>query len=126
MTIKIKVTKDVLRRSANCKAIDPYNCAIANAVREFFPGAAVVPGTIYPFCIGPTGETMDTHTIIGLPEAANDLIYQFDACHDPVKRANLPELIFEIHLTDQIINRIGISQAYKVLSESKTLELVSI
>jgi hypothetical protein len=136
MKIKIKVTKQVLADSMFCTWGVISNCMIARAVREIFPDAVVGSQTDYPehpeWVILPFG----VHTIvkgiqrpklffIELPHSAIEAIGHFDKA-TPDERINLPEFSFEVELSNDVINAINIGQAYKVLSESKTLELVSI
>lgn len=94
------------------------NCAIALAVRDIFPKAEVFASEIIPFGMGPE---------ICLPDIASDFIKEFDNFkNDPKARLLMPEISFEIDVPMKVIEKIGIREAYKVLSESRTLELVKI
>lgn len=125
MKILIKVTKDVLRRSYKCGIqpdgrcdIDSQGCAIAVAIQEFFPKAMVTPW-FFTYYNGIQGYQIE------LPDEATQLIYSFDSLRGtPEKRLDLPEVSFEITVPPQVIESIGIGQVYKILSESRTLELV--
>lgn len=120
MKILIKVTKDVLRRSAGCtagKTIISQNCAVALALRDLFPQAQVG----YPdmcFYFGQREEYILNSDVLMF-------IHRFDKA-SPEERLLFPEFSFEIEVPSAVIDKIGIGQAYKVLSESKTLELVHI
>lgn len=117
MKLKIKVTKEVLRKSMFCgtamaeSASISDNCAIALAVRDIFPFAQVTPWSIKTNCRLPA--------IISLPENAKEFIYEFDEL-SPAKRLLLPELEFEIDLPQEVIDAINIDDIVK----SETLELV--
>lgn len=126
MKILIKVTKDILQRSMMC-GVDSIakncaiNCAIAVAVREIFPQASVGLNTIAPIS---KEEGLER---ISLPITAVSFISTFDSLyHTPAKRLELPEFSFEIDVPYSILEKVGISEVYKILSESKTLECVSI
>ena len=134
MKIKIRVTKEILQKSMYCgidhkKEIVAANCAIANAAQEFFPGCLVsymmdnraTPAIYhYPDNGGPSIE-------IPLPFEAKSFMMDFDSlAFDPVLRLDLREQSFEVDVPNSIIDEIGIGEAYRILSESKTLELVSI
>jgi hypothetical protein len=127
MKILIKVTKDVLRRSILCGTSLDFcpngageNCAIALAIRDLFPSYYVGTYQIYR-----THKTEYEDTICQLPAEASEFIKAFDKLSDdPNKRLSLPEFSFEIDVPMSEIERIGISEAYRILSESKTLELV--
>jgi hypothetical protein len=124
MKIKIKVTKDVLKRSQFCgrgTAVST-NCAIAVASQEFFPGCAVTYDTM--------GEPIIRYLLVNvgwigilLPPIAERFMKTFDESH-PKQRITMPESAFEIEVPEEVIQSIGISEAYRILSESKTLELV--
>jgi hypothetical protein len=120
MKIKIKVTHEILKRSMMCgtnNAIIAKNCAIALAVREILPKAAVTTQYIF------TNETLEY--VIPLPAVAQIFIGKFDRLKStPEKRLLMPELEFEVTLNEDVLNSINIEQAIKAIQESKTLELV--
>lgn len=123
MKIKIKVTKDVLRRSMMCGVnggLISKNCGIAVAVQEIFPNCQVT----YDGDFGHLPVIyLGWERKIKLPKEAEDFMKAFDKLEEtPSERLNLPEISFDIDVPDNIIQSIGISQVYKVLSESKTLE----
>lgn len=115
MKIKIKVTKEILKRSVQC---DGMKCAFALAVREFFPNAIVGLWELFPF-----GEHTTNEEQVLLPRSMQDFISVHDSIAD---KTVLNESTFELDLPQSVIDRIGISEVYKILSESKTLELVQI
>lgn len=128
MTIKIKVTKDILERSKMCNYKAASNCAIALAVRDLFPKALVRTRSVN--LLGYLGVN-DEFVIVPqpdksiLPFKALDFILDFDCLSDnPELRVKLEPIEFELEIPDYVIEQIGISQCYKVLSESKTLEMV--
>lgn len=93
------------------------NCAFAVALREFFPDVRVYVPRIQAF-----GPFDYEHTI----EMTADIAW-FIRCFDvasPAQRLNMREESFIVDVPDSIIEKIGISQVYKILSESKTLEYV--
>jgi len=113
MKILIKVTKEVLKRSMFCSGTSiNENCAIALAVRDLFPRATV--GASF---INSLAEQIE------LPDSAIRFIYKFDS-KTPDQRLQMHPLSFEVDVPDSVINEVGISEAYRILSESKTLELV--
>jgi hypothetical protein len=109
MKMLIKVTKDVLRNTCLCKSNPSENCAIAYAI--------VRVSYI---------EFYEDTSISALPIEAGTFILIFDelSC-SPKDRMEMPEIQFEIDVPNSVIERIGLSQIYKVLSESKTLEHVN-
>jgi hypothetical protein len=128
MKVLIKITRDILERSAKCREHYPRNCAIALAMRELFPNCCVGAFQIRFYDstynnrsmvvgVGPVGYA-------NLPDLAIKFIRAFDSA--PVGyRAQLPEFSFEVDIPNEVIDSIGIGQVYKVLSESKTLEHVN-
>lgn len=61
-----------------------------------------------------------------LPGALMAVLDTFDELiTTPAKRLNLPPVQFEVEVPDSVIQKIGITQAYKVLSESKHLHYVN-
>ena len=118
MKILIKITKEVIERAMWCGTDgNPLstNCAIALAVIDLFPDAAIG-------C--PSFSLIDGHNST-LPNIALDFIAQFDALSEtPEERLKLSPIEFEIEVPNEVIESIGINQVYKVLSESKSLEMV--
>lgn len=132
MKILIKVTKEVLKRSAGCGRSSlsniGSNCAVALAVVDIFPNAWVSHAFIHLHNVNyPTFnyvcDNEATHSI-PLPRFVSQFISDFDSL-DYNNRINLPEISFEIEVPQSVIDKIGISEAYRILSESKTLELVA-
>ena len=138
MKIQINITKEVLERSSMCGRNGEQinsNCAIALAVREIMPQAHVTGWFIVP-----TDELYNEfdkkyttsmrcvqgdERVINLPETAMNFISKFD-CKSPEFRVQMDEISFEIDVPNEVIDMIGLSEVYRVLSESKTLELVKI
>ena len=121
MRIKIKVTKDILKRSARCDAggaFKGFSCAVALAIIELFPLASI--GQEYIWFV-----RNDNSTLEYLPHEAVLFIKRFDASSFE-ERINMPECSFDLNIPPHVISSIEISEVYRVLSESKTLELVSI
>lgn len=138
MKITVRVTKEILHKSAMC-GYEPgehvvYNCAIALAVREIFPYSRACYGTIVVYDnIGPINQwhlilndsANDHKTPVGgyfIKHKADDFIKSFDRATRE-ERINMEEFSFEIDVLSEVIDQIGISQVYKILSESRTLEL---
>jgi hypothetical protein len=141
MKIKIHVTKDVLRRSALCGMGEGSvieNCMVACAVRDIFPNAVVGKqyelDDVATWNISPFGVVSDDDaffqsvvrsTFIPIPKAVVPKIQHFDSLrYDPSARLDIEEFSFEVTVPTEVIDKIGISSAYKILSESKTLELI--
>lgn len=110
--LKIKVTRDIYERSANCPAnIRSSGCAIAEAVREVFPDATVGRHTML--------FDRFTQSFANLPAKARKMTFLFDQSTSE-QRALLPEFEFEIDVPDEVINKIDISD----IEKCSTLELV--
>ena len=150
MKILIKVTKEILAKSAMCgkdglvfnkpAQYTRKNCAIALAVREIASNAQVSNDTIdWKGEVFDQMEVMYTKSIdwmeraaiidnvvrktIKLPIEAKKFIKQFDnSSYD--QRKKMQPIEFEVEFPESLIQEIGIKDVYKVLSESKTLELV--
>lgn len=146
MKVLIKVTKEILERSKMCtsKIVEGvgFNCAISLAIREIFPNAWV-GGDINLINMDYFNENLpklkmsqsfdefmllllleESRTcIIKLPIEAQDFIEDFDN-NSAQRRVEMEPISFEINVPDEIIEEIGINEVYKVLSESKTLEMV--
>ena len=115
MILKIKVTKDILRKAMWCgtgnnQAVST-SCAIALAIRDIFPDAQVSRHITTWTC---------KNDIVYIPQSAKDFIQDFDNS-TPEERLLLPEFEFEVELSNDIINSINISDIHK----SATLEVVS-
>lgn len=122
MKIMIHVTKEIIAKSRFCELYDaPKNCAISFAVAELFPYAKTFSKRVCLLC---SGRRPTTDYFVGLPEIAQRFIVKFDTTSPP-ERLRMDPVQFEIHVPDFIIDEIGISQVYKILSESKTLTHVN-
>lgn len=127
MKILIKVTKEILFASRGCQR-RTMDCVIARACREIFPRASVLGHTLFIDKIE-CGEEMylrTKHEFIELPETAYQLITAFDRAETNEQIMQLPLIQFEIEVPSSVIDKIEIQEAYRILSESKTLELVKI
>jgi hypothetical protein len=142
--IKIKVTKDILARSANCvsEIEGGANCALALAIRDIFPDANVQYGVIIPnqqdfakACLeinGKEGLGMCNSEIIKreLGFKTSGVIMTFMMYFDtstPEQREMMKEEEFKLELPDWAVSKIGngeIEEAKKIISSSKTLEFV--
>lgn len=123
--LKIKVTKEILEKSAFCGYEGPIdedtmgtNCAIALAVRDIFPQAWVAPHIICPF--GIKGLTHRDDII--LPQEAQNFIDVFDG-YTPELRIQMSELEFEVEIPDTVIEQINISEVTSLLQNHPTLKL---
>jgi hypothetical protein len=126
MKILVKVTQEVLAITSNCMRLPDVtvgsqcetirkNCAIAYAVRKLIPDAEVEETRIH---IG-NAEV----TFCELPPIATRFINEFDN-KSPAERVVMFPIAFEIDVPAWYTDMIGISEAYRILSESKTLELI--
>jgi len=139
MNIKIKVTKEILRRSMDCDKDMTSNCAIAMAVIDIMPTAEVctaldadenrlpieVSGhSDYVICLIKSEKPL-LFVRTDLPQEACDFIDTFDDL-SPRERLKMPELEFEVELTDEMIDvlPINIDEAISIIQNSETLELV--
>lgn len=135
MKITVKVTKDVQRRAMYCDRMSgdiKSTCEVAIAIRELFPNAQV-----FAKALSFTGAGVNEYDskmiwltteelpkgMVRVPKKVTTRINQFDE-NTPIQRLLMPEFSFEIDVPNEVIDQIGIGQCYKVLSESKTLELV--
>ncbi|MDW0189351.1 MAG: hypothetical protein QOA70_06840 [Nitrososphaeraceae archaeon] len=131
MKILVKVTRDVLERSKMC-GIDkdewimiPYNCAVSLAIIELFPSACTE--TLYCYLLGENDSSTNNENsmdAVVLPSYVSDFIVEFDGL-TPDERVLMSPFSFEIEVPEYVIQKIGIGQIYKVLSESSTLEHVN-
>lgn len=135
--LKIKVTKDILKKSAHCGIYEDerdavgHNCAIALAVREIFPHAWVCRTEIAVYraeedildlmrgfkCVAPIAK-------IYLPINAQWFIMNFDMLEgQPSERLLMEELEFEVEIPDVLLETINIDELREILKNSSTLEL---
>lgn len=136
MKILIKVTKEIIEKTEMC-GYEPHirrlsagerakhqvtHCQIAEAIREIFPYAKVSIMFITVDGRLPFGG----HNLIELPPFATRQIRQFDESI-PLSRSLMEPYSFTIDVNpDYFIKNVGLGEVYKILSESKTLELVII
>lgn len=119
MKLKIKVTKEILKKSMFCRddSLIVMNCAIAVAVREIWPKASVTQKYIR---IDSSKKTF----IEDLPESVGLFIYEFDRS-TPSQRLEIPEFEFEVEIDPDIhLSHFDISELKEILTNSSTLELV--
>jgi len=125
MKILIKVTKEILQRSMMCGVHDSNvsaNCAFSLAMRDLFPKAHCEVSFT-----GIDGYGFNSKYQIQHTSEMTDFILKFDSLNKhPECRLLLCPQDFEVEIPDKVIEYIGIDQVYKILSESKTLELVTI
>jgi hypothetical protein len=140
MKITIKITKEVLLRSANCPMtcdddviMDKVkeNCAVAVAIRDLFPKAKVFqsainllgdswqPGLI--ICGDPNhGKRID---VVALPGGATSFIKKFDDSTQS-ERLKLKPIDFDIEVSDKFIQRyIGINEATEIINKSESMSV---
>lgn len=126
--LKIKVTKDVIKRAMWCGTNNSEgrvftNCAIALAIRDLFPD----------FVVGNVGEdelviaapeTMYSYsTVCALPDIAKRFIDAFDwLLYTPEKRLELDPIEFEVDIPEKYFPEI--SEVHKILANCQTMELV--
>jgi hypothetical protein len=129
MKLKIKVTKEILRRSAMCgEGIHgPYyamhvhsNCAISLACQELLPGCSVSR-----MAISSHFSLADSNWSIFLPYEAAKFIWDFDKS-SPSDRVFMPEFEFEVELNKEVLAAINIDEAMETLKNSSTLELIEV
>ena len=123
MKLKIRVTKEILKRSMMCGVGDMLDyrkhCGIAEAVRDIFPNAEIGLSTL-------TFDSSFPYLYAILPDNAIHWRQDFDNLHKtPKQRLNLPEIEFEVFLSDGVIDAlpINIDEAIKIINQSETLEL---
>jgi len=136
MKILIKVTKEILKESQYCESTIEgrvgMNCAIGKAITKLFPlawvndnGIIIFPDSqkLYYALLHPKERIIDKISI-SLPWEATQFIHAFDEL-SPEERINMQPISFEIDVPNELIEKIGIGEVYKILSESKTLEHVN-
>lgn len=118
MKIKVKVTKEHYKRSANCRDTNDYtgNCAVALAVREVLGYVRVGVSMI-------TFPDYGEKANIILPPIAQSMIKEFDIIH-PDNRPKLDEIEFEIEIPAKVIDSISIEHITEALKTSTNLQLV--
>lgn len=122
MKLKIKVTREMLKKSAFCnneRGEAPTNCAIAMAVRDIFPNARVSIMNIHFDSI----DGVSIGDYITLPPEVIRFINQFDTAI-PSVRSKLPEIEFEILVPNSVIEKINIDEIKPLLENHPTLELI--
>lgn len=135
MKILVKITKDVLEKTKMCSngfgGNVTQNCAISYAVREIFPNAHVetqeiffdVPHDVFMWTERCVLKNVFPYT--DLPPIASEFIEVFDKSSADA-RTQMEPISFEIDVPSSLIDSINIGDVYKILSESKTLNLVEI
>ena len=123
---KIAITKDIIRSAIDCgRENDDFtigrNCAIAVALKDFFPDVYVTGYDIFPFgnCSHKRNKIR-----IPLPQVAQHFIRLFDGFTlTPRLRMLLPEFEFNIEIPDEVISDIDIEELRAVISTEKTQSL---
>lgn len=118
MKLKIRVSKEVLKKSKFCTDnMIGHNCAIAIAVRELLPNCWVGRYSIIR-------SLKDNFPIANLPKEAIAFINYFDLL-SPEKRVLMPEMEFEIEVAEEELTKnISINEVKQILEKSETLELI--
>lgn len=104
MKFKLKITKDILRKSMMCGTNYPEdvstNCAFALAFNELVPNTSVgLHHTL--FC----NENSKALSYTNLTTEQISFIRQFDIlATEPEKRLLLPEQEFDVKIPDEVIN----------------------
>lgn len=114
MKVLVKITSEVIKASQSCQGLI-HSCLIARACRDIFPQAVVYAKIPHKYLIHLNDRSART---IDLPLEAINLIKAFDS------GKKMHPISFEIDVPNEIIERIGIDEVHKILSESKTLECV--
>lgn len=141
MKLEIHITKEVLEKSAMCGFYPgtrqtegnnvSENCAVAIAVRDIFPDAAIGPETIHTF-----GTNCPYNMKIEMPLEARAMIMQFDNFRNSTDhrynkedaiagRKAMEPMSFVVDVPDVVIDKIGINEVHEAVKKSKTLELVN-
>jgi hypothetical protein len=127
--LKIKVTKEILKKSMYCGTksesteLIVKNCAVALAVRDIFPEACVASRYICPF--GSRSNPMGPEYDIELPQEASSFISRFDGYMAiPEMRLKMEEFEFEVEIPDIVIEQINIDEIKPLLENHPTLKLV--
>ena len=118
MKLKIKVTKEVLERSAMCGKENgniSSNCAIAVAVRDIFHDWIVDFSIIIP-------ESNKKYSI-KLPSIAKDFIRKFDRS-TPERRREMNPIEFEIAIDPDVHLSALNAPIEELIKDSLTLELI--
>ena len=126
--LKIKVTKEILFKSQLCQQEGVSagvngvgaNCAIALAVRDIFPYAWISDDNIDAYYFE-RGENRDFD--IPLPKEAKEFISDFDKS-TPEERVKMPEIEFEVDISDDVLQKINIDEVKELLKNHPTLELI--
>lgn len=101
---KIRVTKEIMRRSVPG---DECHCAIAEAIKPFFPGREIIvsPGAVF-ICKGITDS--ESSQACKLPEIACKFIDEFDSFATGIEAAiALDEVEFELDLIPEFAPTTG-------------------
>lgn len=138
----INITKDVLYESRNCTFDIPngkvgQNCAIGKAIFDLFGDYSWVGSS--EIIINKDGfssilNTLTNHILLNLsnyadyeiklPFEAEEFIHRFDKS-TPEERVNMTPFSFDIDIPDEVIELVGgVEEVYKILEESKTMQLV--
>lgn len=136
MELKVKVTKEILKKSMMCGVGFPserlmtdkqkdyigQNCAISLAVRDVFPYAFVGDYIYWPF-----GDTNPSELPIESTHNGSHFIKKFDNLRGhPSLRLHIPETEITLQITDEILNKLAddCPNWEEVVNASPVLELV--
>ncbi len=101
MQFKLKITKDILKRSAMCGGSDTslisHNCAFALAFRELIPNTAV-----YSEATQFNDVNFKSIKRVHNTPAQIFFIKQFDGASPP-ERKDMPEQEFDVEIPDEVI-----------------------
>lgn len=129
MRIKIKVTKELLQKAVLCGTeCDTHprrregkgvNCVVALAIQEILPNAYIGTYSVFSH-----SRCNDDDILCNLPSCVTEFIIHFDSLSGhPSLRLLMDEFDFEIDLPERAFDGVNLSEVYKILSESKILEL---
>ncbi len=137
MIVTIHITKEILEESKMCRGIGQtqeqcligQNCAIGKAVCSLFGSNIWVSHRVIAFYKDGLKFNPFTGSIVGssdfdirLPLEAMDFIKSFDQSSAD-ERVLMSPISFDIDIPDGVIDLIGIEQAMKAISESKSLSI---
>lgn len=124
ITLKIKITKEILKQSMNCGYTPETegsknignNCAVSLAIKYIFPNAYVGGHAIF------FSQNIFNCTMALLPKNVTEFIQTFDRS-SPYGRMIITPIEFEIQIPDEVISQINIDEIRPLLVNHPTLEL---
>jgi hypothetical protein len=138
-TIKVDITKEILKDTAHCKDNMGFTCAIAKAINDLLPNSWVEQKSIIVFenrhqylsqCGGygvdyRIPSQMRSLGSIPLPKEATEFIIKFDK-RSPWRRKLMKPFSFEITIPDTILDFISkgnMEVVTEILGQSGTMSL---